>query len=153
MTPLAKYDTACTLDEWFMRPRSAFKECLSKMYVNCPTPSLQNYINLKGLSTKTMSCMRCHWYSMHENRRVDIFANTKKNPKRLEPGNQGSRGILLWKKGKISRHCPIKPFSVISLVINHLCRTQYSDNLTSSKNKIRDLNKKIIFVYCTVEYF
>jgi hypothetical protein len=46
MTPHAKYDTACTLDELFERPWQPLKVIPIKKkyrYPNCPTPPLKKY--------------------------------------------------------------------------------------------------------------
>jgi hypothetical protein len=62
MTPHAKYDTACTIDERFERPWQPLKGISVKnIYVpELSNPTTKKYINLKGLPNKTFSCMRCH---------------------------------------------------------------------------------------------
>jgi hypothetical protein len=59
LTPHAKYDTACTIDERFERPWQPLKGIpIKNIYVpelSYPTP--KKYIDLKGLHNKQFSCI------------------------------------------------------------------------------------------------
>jgi hypothetical protein len=76
MTPHAKYDNACTIDERFERSCQPLKGISFK----------NKYKHVKGLPNKKISCKRCHWHPMHDFyvRKFDhISANTKQISKRL----------------------------------------------------------------------
>jgi hypothetical protein len=62
MTPHAKYDTACMIDERFERPWQPLKGIsIKNIYVpELSYPTTKKYINLKGLPNKKFSCMWCH---------------------------------------------------------------------------------------------
>jgi hypothetical protein len=89
LTPHAKYDTACTIDERFEPPWQPLKGISIKktIYVHrivLPRHS-KKYTNLKGLPNKKFSCVRCHWHRMHDFcvSKIDhISANSKQNSKR-----------------------------------------------------------------------
>jgi hypothetical protein len=120
LTAHAKYNTACTIDERFERSWQPLKGISIKIiYVpELPTPPLKKYINLKGLSNKKFSCMRCHWHRMHDfcvrksiiSRRIrsriqKSFSSWIRGP--------GGTGIVSFKKNrgsKISWHRPFKNF-------------------------------------------
>jgi hypothetical protein len=115
MTAHAKYDTACTctIEERFDRPWQPLKGISNKkyMFANCPTLSLQKYINLKGLHNKIFPCMLCHWHRMH-----DIWVRKYFISRRILSGIQkgfslwimATVGFVWWKKrSKISWHFPL----------------------------------------------
>jgi hypothetical protein len=79
------------------------------LYVNCPTPSIQNYINLRGLSNKQNFVHAVS--SPQENLRLKIQISSRIRS-RIQKGFtlwiRGPWGIVWWKKwrSKISWHCP-----------------------------------------------
>jgi hypothetical protein len=120
MTPHAKYETACTIDERFERPSQPLKgisiKNILRIFPNCPTPPLKNtvYKFLKGLPNNKFSCMRCHWHRMtvfaFENRSYlgEFEAEFKKAL--FSPWVRGPGGIIWWKNrgSKMSWHCLFK---------------------------------------------
>jgi hypothetical protein len=95
---IIQYETACTMDEIFVRPWQPLKGISIKtfMYVNCPNPPLQNDINLRGLTNKTISCMWCHLRRMHENQRLKSRISSRiksRIPKDFRPSIRGPSGI------------------------------------------------------------
>jgi hypothetical protein len=108
-----KIYTACTIDERFERASQPLKGISIK---NIYAPELSYpttkkiYINLKGLPNKKCSCMRCHWYRMHDfcvrksiiSRR--ILCRIQKG---FSPWIRGPGGIVWWKKNRRSKsqHC------------------------------------------------
>jgi hypothetical protein len=104
MTPHAKYDTACTIDERFERPWQPLKS-IKKIYVpEFSYPTTKKYINLKGLPNKKFSCMLCHWHRMH-NFCVQQSIISRRIQSRIQKvfslWIRGPGGIVWWKKPKV----------------------------------------------------
>jgi hypothetical protein len=102
LTPHAKYDTACTIEERFVRPWQPSKGISIKncMYANWPKRPLQKYVNLKGLPNENF----VHAYARFLRPKIDhISANSKQNSKRLRPVNQGPQMYCLIKKNPRSQ--------------------------------------------------
>jgi hypothetical protein len=76
--------------------------------ISVKTPPLQNYLNLRGVTNKKISCMRWHWHRKHENRRLKCRISSRIRS-RIQKGispliNQGIMGDCLWKNaGRKSR--------------------------------------------------
>jgi hypothetical protein len=101
---------------WTIRPAlAAFKGNISTVhksvlytnfaYVNCSTPSLQNYINLRGLSNKKNRPSKI---------RNSSQIRSRIQQKGFSPLIRGPGGIDWWqnKRSKISWHCPFNAASI-----------------------------------------
>jgi hypothetical protein len=84
MTPHAKYDTACTIDERFERPWQPLKGI-----------SIKN-IYVPEFSYPTTTCMRCHWHRMH-----DFCVRKSIISRRIRSRIRGPGGVICWKKPRV----------------------------------------------------
>jgi hypothetical protein len=92
LTPLAIYDTACTICEQFLGPWQPFKENIYQKHIctRLVPPSTTKYKFLKELPNKNV----VHWHSMPKNRRFHsrtssrIWSRIRKSLVR-ESGAQG----------------------------------------------------------------
>jgi hypothetical protein len=114
LTPHAKYDTACTIDEWFERPWQPLKGIsIINVYVReLSYATTTKYINLKGLPNKKIfvHAVSLTPHALFLRPKIDrISANSKQNSKR-RPWIRGPGGIVWWRnrRPKISWHSPFK---------------------------------------------
>jgi hypothetical protein len=104
LTPHAKYDTACTIDERLERPWQPLKGISVKnIYVpELSYPTTKKFIN--GLPIKKFSCMRCHWHRMHDfcvRKSIITRRIRSRIQKGFSPWIRGPGGIVWWKKPRV----------------------------------------------------
>jgi hypothetical protein len=107
LTPHAKYDTACTIDDWFERPWQPLKGISTKNIYVPEYPTTKKYLNLKGLPNTKFSCMRCHWHRMHDFcvRKSIISRRIRSRiQKDFIPWIRGQGGIVLCKNRGSTSH-------------------------------------------------
>jgi hypothetical protein len=115
LTPHAKYDTACTINERFEWPWQPLKGISIKniYFPESSYPTTEKYINLKGLPNKKIFSMRYHWHRMHDfciRKSITSRRIRSRIQKGFSPWIRGPGGIVWWQKQrvKISWHCPFK---------------------------------------------
>jgi hypothetical protein len=133
------------------------------------TPTLQKYRNLKGLPNKTFSCIRCHWYRMHDfcARKPIISRRIRSRiQKGFRPWIRGPGSIVWWKnrRSKISWHCPFNATSMTTKTIREEFWLLKPNSLAISLTLDLDIwiclltkrwlrwSTETFMIYCTVPY-